>query len=267
MTKVGFIGCGNMAQAIIGGIIKNGTVKPTDIIASDVFEDSLKKAKAEHGIKVTASNVEAAGQSDLIFIAVKPYQAEGVIKEIAAKVTAKKVVVSMATGIDLKSMEGWFGKKVKLVRIMPNTPALVNAGMTAASPNASVTEEETEMVRTILGAIGRCEVVPESLMDAVLVVSGSAPAYVYMFIEAMADAAVLEGMSRPMAYTFAAQTVMGSAKMVMETGMHPGALKDMVCSPGGTTIEAVAVLEERGFRSAVIEAMRACAIKGRELGS
>ena len=266
MTKVGFIGCGNMAGAIIGGIIKTGAVKPADIIASDVFEAGLKKAQTIHGINIAASNAEVAGQSDLIFLAVKPHQVAEVIKEIAVKVTAKKVVVSIAAGIDLKSMESWFAKKVKLVRIMPNTPALVNAGMTAASPNASVTEEEMERVRALLGGIGRCEVVPENLMEAVVAVSGSGPAYVYMFIEALADAAVLEGMPRNLAYAFAAQTVLGGAKMVLETGLHPGALKDMVCSPSGTTIEAVAVLEERGFRSAAIEAVRAAAAKSRELG-
>lgn len=266
MTKVGFIGCGNMAGAIIGGMVKTGAVKAADVIASDVFEESLKKAQAAYGINITSSNTEVAGQSDLIFLAVKPYQIAGVIKEIAPKISAKKIVVSIAAGIDLKSMEGWFAKKAKLVRLMPNTPAMVNAGMTALSPNALITDEELVMVRSFLGGIGRCEVVPESLMDAVVAVSGSGPAYVYMFIEALADAGVLEGMPRALAYTFAAQTVLGGAKMVLETGMHPGALKDMVCSPGGTTIEAVAALEERGFRSAVIEAARVCAARNRELG-
>ena len=266
MTKAGFIGCGNMAQAIIGGIIKNGAVKAAEVVASDVFEDSLKKAREAYGIKIAAGNLEVAAQSDLVFLAVKPHQIAGVIKEIAPKISAEKIVVSIAAGIDLKSMEGWFAKKVKLVRLMPNTPALVGAGMTGASPNALVTAEELSLVRSLLDGIGRCEVVPESLMEAVMAVSGSGPAYVYMFIEALADAAVLEGMPRALAYTFAAQMVMGSAKMVLETGRHPGELKDMVCSPGGTTIEAVAVLEERGFRSAVIEAAGACAAKGRELG-
>lgn len=266
MTKVGFIGCGNMAGAVIGGIINAGALAPGDIIASAASEESRAKAGAAYDIKTTADNSEVARQSDLIFLAVKPHQLAGVVREIAPEVSAKKVVVSIAAGVGLKSLEGWFAKRVKLVRVMPNTPALVNAGMIAVSPNALVSEKEMKMVRALLGGVGRCEVVPESLMAAVTSVSGSGPAYVYMFIEALADAAVLEGMPRNMAYVFAAQTVLGGAKMALETGMHPGALKDMVCSPGGTTIEAVAVLEERGFRSAVIEAARACADKCGRLG-
>lgn len=148
---------------------------------------------------------------------------------------------------------------------MPNTPAMVGAGMTAACANALVTKEELEKVLTILRSFGEVEVVSEHLIDAVVSASGSSPAYVFMMIEAMADAAVADGMPRPQAYKFAAQAVMGSAKMVLETGKHPGELKDMVCSPAGTTIEAVQVLEERGFRSAIIEAMRVCAEKSRNM--
>ena len=154
---------------------------------------------------------------------------------------------------------------MKLVRTMPNTPALVGEGMTAACVNRHVTEEEKAYALRLLSSFGKVRLVPEHLIDAVVAVSGSAPAYVFLFIEAMADAAVAEGMPRAQAYEFAAQAVYGSAKMVMETGKHPGELKDMVCSPGGTTIEAVRVLEEKGFRSAVTEAMRACADVSRRL--
>ncbi len=158
-----------------------------------------------------------------------------------------------------------FGKRIKIVRVMPNTPALVGEGMAAICPNDLVSKEETEEVISIFESFGKAEIVEEKLMDSVTAVSGSSPAYVYMFIEAMADAAVLEGMPRDKAYKFAAQAVLGSAKMVLETGMHPGALKDMVCSPGGTTIKAVATLEKHGFRNAIIEAMRDCAIKSKEM--
>ena len=158
-----------------------------------------------------------------------------------------------------------FQKPVKIVRTMPNTPALVGEGMTAACPNAYVTEDEKKYALELLGSFGKVEVVPEHLIDAVVAVSGSSPAYVFLLIEAMADAAVAEGMPRQQAYQFAAQAVYGSAKMVLETGKHPGELKDMVCSPAGTTIEAVRVLEEKGLRSAVIEAMKACAEVSRNL--
>ena len=148
---------------------------------------------------------------------------------------------------------------------MPNTPALVGAGMTAAVPNAYLTQEEIDYVKTILESFGRVEFVPERLMDVVVSTSGSSPAYVYMMIEAMADAAVSGGMPRPQAYQFAAQAVLGSAKMVLETGVHPGALKDMVCSPGGTTIEAVRTLEALGFRTSIIEAMKVCEEKSKNM--
>ncbi|MDU2734411.1 MAG: pyrroline-5-carboxylate reductase, partial [Mixta calida] len=164
----------------------------------------------------------------------------------------------IAAGVTLDALAGVLGHDRKIVRVMPNTPALVNEGMTSVTPNALVTPEETDEVLAIFNSFGKAETVPEYLIHAVVGVSGSAPAYVFMFIEAMADAAVLGGMPRAQAYQFAAQAVKGAAQMVLETGKHPGELKDMVCSPGGTTIEAVKALEEKGFRSAVIAAMEKC---------
>ena len=175
------------------------------------------------------------------------------------------MIISLAPGKTLAWLEEKFGKKLKIVRTMPNTPALVGEGMTAACPNAYVTEEEKNYALELLGSFGKVEVVPEYMIDAVVAVSGSSPAYVFMLIEAMADGAVAEGMPRNQAYKFAAQAVCGSARMVLETGKHPGELKDMVCSPAGTTIEAVRVLEEKGFRSAIIEAEKACADVSRNL--
>ena len=172
--------------------------------------------------------------------------------------TEDKIIITIAPGKTLAWLEEKFGKKVKIVRTMPNTPAMVMEGMTAASPNSYLSEEEVKYACHILESFGKVEVIPERLMDAVVGVSGSSPAYVFILIEAMADAAVSDGMPRAQAYKFAAQAVMGSAKMVLETGKHPGELKDMVCSPAGTTIEAVRVLEGTGFRSSVIEAMKAC---------
>lgn len=263
--RLGFIGTGNMAGAIIGGIIKKGIVKPEEIIGSDVFEAGREKVRAQYGIEVTADNKEVADKADVLFLSVKPQFYADVIAEIKDIVNEDKLIVTIAPGKTLAWLEEQFGKKVKIVRTMPNTPAMVGEGMTAACPNELVTEEEMKLALKILDSFGKTEVVPERMIDAVVAVSGSSPAYVYIMIEAMADAAVAEGMPRAQAYKFAAQAVYGSAKMVLETGKHPGELKDMVCSPAGTTIEAVRVLEKEGFRSALIEAMKACADVSRNL--
>ncbi len=256
--KLGFIGTGNMASAIMGGIIKNQIIPAEEIIGADLFAPGRERAKAQFGIHVTDSNKEVVEKADVIVLSVKPQFYADVIHEIKDVIRADQIVITIAPGKTLAWLAEQFGKDVKLVRTMPNTPAMVGAGMTAACPNEHMTEEETAYVRTLLESFSRVEIVPERLMDTVVSVSGSSPAYVFMLIEAMADAAVSGGMPRPQAYQFAAQAVLGSAKMVLETGKHPGELKDMVCSPAGTTIEAVRVLEERGFRSAVFEAMKVC---------
>ena len=262
--KLGFIGTGNMAGAIMGGIIRNGVLKPEEIIGSDILEAGREKVHSLYGICVTDDNREAA-KAEIVVLSVKPQYYEQTIAQIRDEITDEQVIVTLAPGKTLEWLQGQFGKDVKIVRTKPNTPAMVGAGMTAACANALVTKEELEKVLTILRSFGEVEVVSEHLIDAVVSASGSSPAYVFMMIEAMADAAVADGMPRPQAYKFAAQAVMGSAKMVLETGKHPGELKDMVCSPAGTTIEAVQVLEERGFRSAIIEAMRVCAEKSRNM--
>ena len=249
--KLGFIGTGNMAGAIMGGIIKNEIFKPEEIIGADISGAGRQRA-----ILVEESRLAVLLGSVL---SVKPQYYAETIAEIRDCVREDQIIITIAPGKTLSWLGEQFGKSVKIVRTMPNTPALVGEGMTAACVNEYVTEEERAYALKILSSFGKVEFVPENLIDAVVAVSGSAPAYVFMFIEAMADAAVAEGMPRAQAYQFAAQAVYGSAKMVMETGKHPGELKDMVCSPAGTTIEAVAVLEERGLRSAVIEAMRVCA--------
>ena len=249
----------------MGGIIKEGIISPDEIIGSDVFEAGREKVKTMYGIHVTADNIEVAKKSDTLFLSVKPQFYASVISEIKDSVRENQLIITIAPGKTLAWLEEQFGKRLKIVRTMPNTPAMVGEGMTAVCPNDSVTKEELDYALRILGAFGKTEVVSEHLIDAVVSVSGSSPAYVFMMIEAMADAAVADGMPRAQAYKFAAQAVYGSAKMVLETGKHPGELKDMVCSPGGTTIEAVRVLEEKGFRSALIEAMKACAEVSRNL--
>ena len=256
--KLGFIGTGNMASAIMGGVIKNQIIAPEEIIGADLFAPGRERAKEQFGINVTASNKEVVEKAEVIILSVKPQFYANVISEIKDDVRDEQIIITIAPGKTLSWLAEQFGKDVKIVRTMPNTPAMVGEGMTAACPNEHMTEEGIARVREILESFSRVQIVPEKLMDVVTAVSGSSPAYVYMFIEAMADAAVSGGMPRPQAYQFAAQAVLGSAKMVLDTGKHPGELKDMVCSPAGTTIEAVRTLEELGFRSAVIEAMKVC---------
>lgn len=263
--KIGFVGCGNMAKAIIQGILEKGLVKAEDITASDKLEKVADAASKKLGIHGTTSNIDAVTGADVIVLAVKPQFLEEVIADIRNTVSENQLIISIAAGKTMAWLDERFGKEVKLVRCMPNVAALVGEAMTSVSCNSLVTEEEQKTACELIGSFGRYEIVTENLMDAVIAVSGSSPAYVFMFIEAMADAAVAEGMPRDKAYQFAAQSVLGSAKMILETGKHPGELKDMVCSPAGTTIAAVKVLEEKGFRSAVIEAMEACAEKNRSL--
>lgn len=259
MKKIGFIGAGNMAGAIIGGIIKSNLVESQNVIASAKTMTNLNKLKDEYNINVTLDAREVVKNSDIVFMAVKPNIFDGVLESVKDLIGDEKIVVSIAAGKSISSMENIIGDDKKIIRTMPNTPALVNEGMSALCPNKNIEDEELKIVKGIFDSFGKSEVVGEYLIDSVIGVSGSSPAYVFMFIEAMADAAVEQGMPRAQAYKFAAQAVMGSAKMVLETGKHPGELKDMVCSPAGTTIKAVRVLEKEGLRSAVIEAMDACA--------
>lgn len=254
--KLGFIGTGNMASAIMGGVIKKGIVTPEDIIGADLYAPGRERVKDQFKIEVTADNKEAVRKADVIFLSVKPQFYEDVICGIKEEVRPEQIIITIAPGKTLAWLRDQFGKDVKLVRCMPNTPALVGEGMTAACPNEWISDEDLDRVKGILESFSCVEIVPERLMDTVTAVSGSSPAFVFMFIEAMADSAVCCGMPRMQAYKFAAQAVLGSAKMVMETGKHPGELKDMVCSPAGTTIGGVRVLEQMGFRSAVFEAVK-----------
>ncbi len=263
--KLGFIGCGVMANAMMGGIIKAGLYAPEDIWGADPFEGSRQKTKEVNGINVTDNNIEVLENCDTVFLTVKPQYIEGVIDGIKDYVTDKNLFVCIAAGITLDYLEEHFGSSVKAIRVMPNTPAQVGEGMAAACPNKNVTEEEKNRALEILRSFGSAELMPENLFDIVTGVSGSGPAYVFMFIEAMADAAVNGGMQRKQAYVFAAQTVLGAAKMVLETGKHPGELKDMVSSPAGTTIAGVRALEKGNLRSTVIEGVMAATNKSIEM--
>lgn len=262
---IGFIGSGNMGSAMIGGITSSNLVSPENIIVADLNEKQLAKVKEIYGVNITTDNLEVAKKCDIIVLSIKPHIYPMVIEQIKNDIKEETIIVVIAAGKDIEDTQAAFGRKVKVVKVMPNIPAMVGEGMSAISPSKEVTKEELKEIISIFESFGKAEVVSRNLMDAVTAVSGSSPAYVYMFIEALADGAVLEGMPRNIAYKFAAQAVLGSAKMVLETGLHPGELKDNVCSPGGTTIEAVATLEEKGFRHAVLAAMEKCADKSREM--
>ena len=261
---IGFIGAGNMASAIISGIIRAGAAEGSRVMASDPDAEKRTALEQAYGIR-TGDNRQVAESSRILFLAVKPAVYGTVIPEIRDSVREDTIVVSIAPGQTLDAVRRLFGGERKLIRVMPNTPALVGEGMSAVCANDNVSPDELDTVCGLCRSFGRCVVVPESMMHAVVGVSGSSPAYAFLFLEALADAAVMKGMPRPLAYECAAQALAGSAKMVLETGKHPGELKDMVCSPGGTTIEAVAVLEQRGFRSAVIDAAAACADKSEKM--
>jgi len=263
---IGFIGCGNMAQAMIGGIIKSNLVSSEKVIVSNPSGRGLNNVREKYNILVTNDNNEVARVSDIVILAVKPYKYFEVINLIKTHLKKDVVIVTIAAGITLEHMSKTLGDSAKAIRTMPNTPALVGEGMSALCANKNITTEELQDVIKIFESFGKVEILEEKLIDVVPAVSGSSPAYVYMFIEALGDGAVLQGMPRDKAYKMAAQAVLGAAKMVLETGEHPGKLKDNVCSPGGTTIEAVYTLEKNNFRGTIISAMESCTEKAIKMG-
>ena len=263
--KIGFLGCGNMAAAIIGGIISGGVVPADQIYAYALHYDALKARADAQGYHAVDSLDALCRSSDVIVLAVKPNVVPQVLAE-AGEGLAGKTVISIAAGLSVERLTSMLPGQCHLLRVMPNTPAMVGAGATALCSSTNFTEDEKAVAEQIFGAIGIFEWVPERLMDAVTAVSCSGPAYVFLFIEAMADAGVREGLPRATAYRLAAQTVLGSGKMMIDTGKHPGLLKDMVCSPAGTTIEAVYALEKGGLRAAVQDAVRVCADKSKLMG-
>ena len=267
--KIGFIGCGNMGSAMIGGVLGGMVAKREEIVASCRGGATAQRIRDQFGINCVTDNLVSA-DSDIVIIAVKPYQFSTILPQIREVISADQIIVSVAAGLTIQKIEEGLmtidvAGKLKVVRAMPNTPALVGEAMTAIAPNNYMTDEDIKKVLEIFRSFGRAEVVPEDMMNVVTGVSGSSPAYIYMLIESMADAAVSEGMRREDAYTFAAQAVLGAAKMVLETGMQPGELKDSVCSPAGTTIEGVLALEEAGFRAAVAGGVRVSIKKAKEM--
>lgn len=264
---LGFLGAGKMASALAAGLVKAGIAAKEDLLGSDVSAQARSAFAETVGAKTTGSNVEVVKGCSVLIVAVKPDQVDGLLKEISTELTEKHLVLSIAAGVTIGRIEAALKPGARVVRVMPNTPALVGASATGFSLGKAATEEDGHLVTRLFSAVGIAYRVKESLLDAVTGLSGSGPAYVFMVIEALSDGGVAAGLPREVATKLAAQTVLGGAKMVLETGMHPGVLKDMVTSPGGTTIEGLHELERGGLRAALMNAVRAATEKAKKLGS
>jgi pyrroline-5-carboxylate reductase len=263
---IGFLGAGKMATALAKGFIRAKLVTPRQLIASDPLSAATAAFAKEVGSKTTASNAEVAQFADVLILAVKPDQVPGVLADIREHFTEKHLLISIAAGIPISKMEGGLGANARVIRVMPNTPALVGASASAYALGKSARPEDGALAQKLFSSIGVAFQLREYLLDAVTGLSGSGPAYVYLFIEGLSDGGVAAGLPRDIATKLAAQTVLGGAKMVLDTGLHPGALKDMVTSPGGTTIEGLHELEKGNFRATAISAVRAATEKSRKLG-
>lgn len=265
--SIGFIGAGNMGGAIIKGLLSSGSYSPSDLIVSDYNESVIQDLNRRFpGIRTSSNNVNPAAAS-IIILAIKPQVYEHVVQEIKHLVQPGAIVVTIAAGMSIGRIANWFSRDVKIVRAMPNMPALVLEGMTALCRNRAVNDAEFQKVRSIFDAVGKCIILPEKLMEAYTALAASSPAWIFILIESLADGAVREGISRSVAYEVAAQVLAGSARLMSESALHPSVLKDQICSPGGTTIEAVAVLEAEGFRSAIIQAVSVCTERAKEISN
>jgi pyrroline-5-carboxylate reductase len=263
--KIGFIGAGKMAEALVRGMLKAKCIRPAGIFAADISEQRRRAFAKLIGRNVPADKARVIEQADVIVLSVKPQVLPGVLEEIAPAITGRHLLVSIAPGFTL----GWLGEKLgtrRLIRVMPNTPALLGQGAAGFARGAGATKADAALVREMLSAVGICEEVDEKLMDAVTGLSGSGPAYIYTVIEAMSDGGVKMGLPREVATRLAAQTVLGAARMVIETGLPPSELRDQVTTPGGTTIEGLHVLEKAHVRKAFMDAVRAATHKSKLLG-
>ena len=265
MATMGFIGMGNMGKALLKGALK--VFSPEELLFTALTDKKKRQVMAETGVPFALSNAECANACKYLVLAVKPQCYDQVLKQIHYVITPEHVLVSLAPGVTIGQIKEQLGSDRRIIRAMPNTPAAIGEGMTGIACNSEeFSGEELALMEKLFGSLGRYGYVEERLMSAVVCASGSSPAFAYMFIEALADGAVQFGMPRGQANEFAAQAVAGAARMVLETGKHPGELKDSVCSPGGTTIAGVAALEEAGFRGAVMKACAACFVKSEKMG-
>jgi pyrroline-5-carboxylate reductase len=264
--KVGFLGAGNMGEAMIKGLLRTGLVPAAAIGATDARAERLDQIARQYGVHAAASNAALVKESDVVILAVKPQVMRAVLQEIAGAVDASKLLISIAAGVATRTLREHLGKPARLIRVMPNTPALVLEGVTAVARGEGLAAGDLETAQELFGAVGRVVILDEDALDAVTGLSGSGPAYVAIVIESLADGGVKMGLDRATAMTLAAQTVLGSARLILETGAHPGQVKDMVASPGGTTIAGIAALEEGGVRRTFISAVERATQRSRELG-
>ncbi len=264
--KIGFLGAGKMATALAKGFVRAEIVFPREICAADPIAAAQEHFNAETGATVVASNSDAAKFADVLILATKPDQVATALAEISGAFTKDHLLISIAAGVPLAKLEAGLQTGARVIRVMPNTPALVGAGASGFALGKNASAADAELAKKLLSAVGIAFQVKENLLDAVTGLSGSGPAYVYQFIEALSDGGVASGLPRDIATKLAAQTVLGGAKMVLETGQHPGTLKDQVTSPGGTTIEGLHELEKGKLRATVISAVRAATEKSKKLG-
>ncbi len=264
--KIAFIGAGNMSEALVAGIVKGKLSEPEFLLATDISPTRLEVLKDRYQIKVGDQNLDAVLWADVIILCVKPQVIKEVLTEIQSGISEKQLVISVAAGVPIKGIQDKIGQTIPLVRAMPNTPAVIQEGVTALAGSNGLSSEHLKFAQGLFESVGKVVVVDESLMDAVTGLSGSGPAYVYLAIEALIDGGVRVGLPRNIAHTLAVQTVLGAAKMVRETGEHPAVLKDRVTSPGGTTIAGLQRLEEGGLRATLIEAVEAATHRSSELG-
>lgn len=264
--KVGFLGSGNMGEAIIKGLLQAGLVPAASIAATDARADRLQQMARQYGIRAAASNREMVDEADVVILAVKPQIMGAVLQEVAGSVSRAKLLISVAAGVPVSALRAGLGKPARLIRVMPNTPALVLEGVTAIARSEELDAGDLELAQELFAAVGRVVVLDEEALDAVTGLSGSGPAYVAIVIESLADGGVRMGLDRATAMILATQTVLGSARLILETGMHPAQLKDMVSSPGGTTIAGITALEEGSVRRTFISAVERATLRSRELG-
>jgi pyrroline-5-carboxylate reductase len=266
MQTIGFIGGGQMAEALIKGIVNAGLAGPEQIMVVEPDAGRQEYLRQAYSVQIARDGASLAAGSRILILAVKPQVMGKVLAQYRGQLTGQHLVISIAAGITIGALAAGLGEEVRIIRVMPNTPALVLAGASALAPNRNANAEDLAMAKQIFSAIGTCVEVSEPLLDAVTGLSGSGPGYVFAFIEAMVDGGVLAGLPRPVAEQLVLQTVLGSAKLALETGEHPAVLKGRVTSPGGTTITGLQVLEQSGFRGTVMAAVQAAADRSRELG-
>jgi pyrroline-5-carboxylate reductase len=264
--KIGVIGTGNMGEALISGLLHSRSSTPENIICSDIRKDKLKMVKESYGVLTSGNNLNVVSASEIVVYAVKPQIMASVLRETATSLDMSKLIISIAAGVPLSAIESCLNKDLRLVRVMPNIPASVKEGAAAIAPGKHALKDDLKVAKAIFDSVGKSVIIEEELMDAITGLSGSWPAYLFLIVEALADAGVKMGLSREDALLLSTQTVLGAAKLLMETNEHPGKLKDRVTSPGGTAIAGLHTLEEGGLRTTLINAVEAATKRSRELG-